>query len=215
MIELEQRSSGYWRNTYESARILSTILPDLMRADSQYQNPELRIEGLETLQIDQFPFSGNLHAYSPLSIAKTGSYPVYLSFFQRNWNPDPAPVDSIFEVQTFFEEHQDQLAAGKPVKFICLVQIKRKADYVMIEVPIPAGCSYQSRRQYYGRETHREYGREKVSIFCEVLPEGRYEFEVELLPRYSGKYTLNPAKTELMYFPMFYGRNVKRLVEVD
>jgi hypothetical protein len=26
------------------------------------------------------------------------------------------------------------------------------------------------------------------------------------MPRYGGKYNLNPAKAEMMYFPVFYGR---------
>jgi hypothetical protein len=33
------------------------------------------------------------------------------------------------------------------------------------------------------------------------------------MPRYSGKYTLNPAKAEQMYFPVFYGREgMKKVV---
>jgi len=33
------------------------------------------------------------------------------------------------------------------------------------------------------------------------------------MPRFNGEYTLNPAKAELMYFPVFYGREgMKKLV---
>ncbi len=75
----------------------------------------------------------------------------------------------------------------------------------MIEVPIPAGCSYDSRNSTdFRNEVHREYFKEKVSIFCNKLNKGEYTFTIDLIPRYTGKYTLNPAKVELMYFPVFY-----------
>jgi uncharacterized protein YfaS (alpha-2-macroglobulin family) len=41
----------------------------------------------------------------------------------------------------------------------------------------------------------------------EKMDKGVYTFEIELEPRYTGNYQLNPAKAELMYFPVFYGRN--------
>jgi uncharacterized protein YfaS (alpha-2-macroglobulin family) len=84
----------------------------------------------------------------------------------------------------------------------------------MIEIPIPAGCSYESKEQQWdNNEVHREYFKEKVSIFCRSLKQGKYTFTVNLIPRYNGKYTLNPAKAEMMYFPVFYGREgMKRVV---
>jgi alpha-2-macroglobulin len=42
---------------------------------------------------------------------------------------------------------------------------------------------------------------------------GAYQFEVELLPRYSGAYHLNPAKVELMYFPVLHAHEaVKKVI---
>lgn len=73
----------------------------------------------------------------------------------------------------------------------------------MIEVPIPAGCSYESKKSWYANEVHREFFKNKVVIFCNKLAAGNHQFEIDLLPRYSGTYTLNPAKIELMYFPTF------------
>ncbi|WP_128396987.1 alpha-2-macroglobulin family protein [Botryobacter ruber] len=63
-------------------------------------------------------------------------------------------------------------------------------------------------------EVHREYNRHKVAIFCDRLPQGKHTYTVQLLPRYSGTYTLNPAKAELMYFPTFFGRTGVKQVEV-
>ena len=94
------------------------------------------------------------------------------------------------------------------------VEVKADADYVMIEVPIPASCSYDAKTGRGAYEVHREYYRNKVSIFCDKLPKGKYTYSVKLLPRYTGSYMLNPAKAELMYFPTFYGRNKLKQVFV-
>ena len=53
----------------------------------------------------------------------------------------------------------------------------------------------------------REYFKEKTVIFSEKLPVGTYQFTVPLLPRFTGKYTLNPVKVELMYFPVVNANN--------
>jgi uncharacterized protein YfaS (alpha-2-macroglobulin family) len=96
------------------------------------------------------------------------------------------------------------------------LEVKESADYVMIEVPIPAGCSYGSKENFRRfPEVHREYFREKASIFCENLPVGEYVFKIDLEPRFTGNYSLNPAKVEQMYFPVFYGRNEMKEVRID
>ena len=78
----------------------------------------------------------------------------------------------------------------------------------MVEIPIPAGCSYDSKEKGdFWKETHREYYKEKVAVFCKKLRKGTHTFTVRLLPRYTGSYHLNPARAELMYYPVFYGRN--------
>jgi uncharacterized protein YfaS (alpha-2-macroglobulin family) len=62
---------------------------------------------------------------------------------------------------------------------------------------------------------HREYFKNKVSIFCRKLAVGKYRFAIKLMPRYSGTYQLNPAKAEMMYFPIFYGREKMKRFNID
>lgn len=77
----------------------------------------------------------------------------------------------------------------------------------MINTPIPGGCSYASKRNNFLGESHREYFKNKTTIFLEYLPKGEHTYEINLTPRYSGTYTLNPSKIELMYFPTFDANN--------
>ena len=98
------------------------------------------------------------------------------------------------------------LKEGKTTILQATLNLSGDAEYIQIEIPIPAGCSYESKSEgNYWEETHREHYKEKVVIFCNKLSKGQHLFDVELLPRYTGRYTLNPAKAELMYFPTFYG----------
>ena len=86
----------------------------------------------------------------------------------------------------------------------------------MIEVPIPAGCSYASKpRSRANGEVHREYYHHKTNIYCEVLKKGTYSYTIPLLPGYSGAYTLNPAVAECMYFPVINGREEVKRVSIN
>ncbi len=206
---LEQRRSGAWRNTYESSLILETLLPDLLVTDKQVKPATLVIKGAKSDTVTKFPYTQTF-SDKQLAISKTGTLPVYITSYQQFWNSHPEKVSKDFTVDTWFEKKGDkltQLKGGEPVQLKVEVTAKGDADYVMIEIPIPAGCSYESKEQsWQNNEVHREYFKEKVSIFCRKLKQGKYEFTVNLIPRYDGKYSLNPAKAEMMYFPVFYGR---------
>ncbi|WP_217605944.1 alpha-2-macroglobulin family protein [Chitinophaga sp. GbtcB8] len=215
---LEKRSGGHWRNTYESALILETILPDLLADNATAQPATLTIDGPTHMQVTTFPFNTTLKGGSALTVSKQGGLPLYFTAYQQRWNAAPDSVSGNFTVHTVFEEQAKTVArlkAGTPVILKATVTVKGDADYVMIEIPIPAGCSYQDKSQSYRyNEVHREHFKNKVSIFCRSLSKGVYEFRVSLLPRYGGVYTLNPAKAEMMYFPVFYGREGIKKVEI-
>ncbi|MGF7074857.1 carboxypeptidase-like regulatory domain-containing protein [Mucilaginibacter sp. 3215] len=213
---LEQRRLGDWRNTYESALILETILPDLLIENKQVQPSQITLTGTDTKTIDKFPYSATL-TDKTISISKQGNLPVYITGYQQFWNSKPEKVSKDFTVNTWFERKEKTittLKGGEPVLLKAEVTARGDADFVMLEIPIPAGCSYESKEQQWdNNEVHREYFKEKVSIFCRSLKQGKYTFTVNLIPRYNGKYTLNPAKAEMMYFPVFYGREgMKKVV---
>lgn len=212
---LERRGSGQWRNTFESCRILEAILPDMVRNNQISKSPTLGFTGALDSSKVVFPFTCEIRPEKSLTISKKGNAPVYFTVYQQFANTSPEPVDKDFTVTTSFEGNNNMLQAGKPVKLIATVSVKKTAEYVMIEIPIPAGCSYNEKNSTNGNESYREYYKEKVSIFCTRLPQGKYVFEVNLLPRYNGVYHLNPAKAELMYFPVFFGREGMKEVTIQ
>ncbi|MBB3701032.1 carboxypeptidase-like regulatory domain-containing protein [Flammeovirga yaeyamensis] len=214
---LEKRSEGNWGNTYSSANVVETILPDLLDADGKERSTKLVISGDIQETVSEFPYEKTLENVHQITIEKEGTFPVYFSSYQYYWDENPERRADDFIVNTHFEGiENDRLEAGENVTLIAEVEVKKESDYVMINVPIPAGCSYASKRQsYYGVEVHREYFKNETAIFCKKMPKGKYTFKIELDPRYSGEYHLNPAKAELMYFPTFYGNNELRKVGVE
>ena len=216
---LERRNTGHWRNTYEAALVLETILPDILKGKTEISPSKLQIGEPVNKTITEFPYFAEVNNTSNLQFAKTGDFPLYLAVYQQEWNKTPTKVDSLFEVSTTWNgstESRITLQSGKPLKVRVTVVVKKAADYVMIEVPIPASCSYESKKQdYWGVETHREYFKDKTSVFCEHLSTGTYTFDIELLSRFNGIYTINPAKAEQMYFPIFFGREEGKKVVVE
>ncbi len=210
----EQRGTRSWRNTYESAQIIETILPDLLKDSTGIKKPELTITQDSTIHIVKFPFKTLLEPGETVTIKKSGTFPVYLSTYQQYWNTKPKTKKSEFEISTHFNTISDTLTGGEPVTLIVDLLVKKDAEYVMINIPIPGGCSYGKKETPYGIEDHREYFKNETAIFCSSLSKGKYTFEIKLIPRYTGKYTLNPAKVELMYFPVFNANNELKKVAI-
>lgn len=211
------RSLSGWRNTLEVASVLKTILPDML-AEKAPQTSTLTLSGALNETLKQGAFQAAFDASQPLALKLSGPGPFFCSAFQQSWNNNPGPKADLFAVQSHLEYHGEeikQLQFGQPAQLVVEIEVKQEAQYVMIEIPIPAGCSYFKKPQSYrSPEVHREYFADKVSIFCERLPIGKQRFIVDLEPRFSGTYTLNPVRVEEMYFPVLYGRNGVERVSV-
>ncbi len=198
-------------NTYtlsNSIWALSTVLSSGEQKDSR-----LEITGVMDSLVTSFPVSLELNP-GTIDLKYEGLMPAYVTAYQTYWEKSPSKDSSDFEVNTYFKSGNLKMKAGEVEILIANVKVDRDVEFVMIEIPIPAGCSYDNKRQFPG-EVHREYYRNKVNIFCRRLKEGSHEFSVSLLPRYSGQYTLNPAKAELMYFPVIYGHEGVKRVNVE
>ncbi len=212
---LENRRNGYWRNTFESAQVIETILQDVLNKKTILAKPSLLLRGDIDRVVNKFPFELKVDPNKTIEIIKSGDYPVYFTSYQKYWDTRPASKTGDFDVSTNFENAlTNALIAGKETKLITKVTVKKDAEYVMINIPIPGGCSYASKDNNFRNEVHREYFKNETTIFCRNLPAGEYSFEVDLIPRYSGTYTVNPAKVELMYFPTFNANNEIKLVNI-
>lgn len=213
---LERRKRGHWTNTVESASIVSAILPAILDNQSTFAAPaSIRINN--SITANQFPFTTTVTPTdAAITINKTGGGLLYCTAYQEVFNKNPLPVTDKFKITISFERSGSNIAilkAGEKVLMKINVEAMADADYVQIEIPIPAGCTYGTKKQNHW-DTHTEYLKNKAVFFIEKLSKGTHQYEVELEPRYTGTYTLNPAKAELMYFPVFFGRNETKSIPV-
>lgn len=216
---LAQRRPHGWGNTYQSARILETLLPGLLEDGELPQPPMLIVEGQSRRDtIQNFPYQGTWSDEPVLRIRQVGNLPAYVSAYQQYFAPEPKAVDSTFVLHSWWNDakHPDTLLnAGQSATLTVEVTCTEDAEYVLIEVPIPAGCSYAEQGLGHGPyEVYREQRRDRVAICCRRLPAGTYRYQVRLQPRFPGTYTLNPARIEEMYFPVFFGRNAVKEVGI-
>lgn len=215
---LEERKGGHWLNTWQSARVLMEILPGILEQDTIPAAPILKFSGALSETVEQYPYTTEISPEHGLQVSKSGSWPVYFTAWQRHWNENPLADGNIFAVRSYFERFDStslSVEEGEHVQLVVRVEVKKDAEYVMVEAPIPAGFTYASKPQLRGKEVHREYFREQCAVFCRDLKTGVHEFRIPLVAKFSGIYTLNPAKAEMMYFPVFFGRNGSKRVVVE
>jgi alpha-2-macroglobulin len=213
---LETRTGGHWRNTVESSSIPAAILPEILKQHKNFTVPAtIAVTGDTSFNITAFPFKHSFHHNTKnLQLNKTGGGLTYLTLYQEWWNKNPVAVEEKFVVSTSFQnagQPISTLKAGERVKMKVAVQALQQAEYVMIEIPIPAGCILVNK----SASGYREYFKNKVVIFQELLGKGNHSFEIDLECRYAGNYTLNPAKATLMYFPTFFGRNKMKTIRMQ
>lgn len=216
---LQQRKRGYWSNTVESASIIKAILPEVLKLNKDFTSPSrIRVSGDTSFTISDFPYqikAGN--NIRQLHIERSGGGLMYMSIYQRTWNNAPQPLQDHFSIKTYFEKNRkmvNSIQSGEQLSMMIDVDVKKEAEYVMLEIPVPAGCVYASKNQD-DYNVHKEFMKNKVVLFLPLLTKGLHHFKVQLEPRYTGRFTLNPVKAELMYFPVFYGRNEMKQVDIQ
>lgn len=208
---LEKRGHS-WGNTYQSVLIIETVLPELME-EGKNAPGAINFSGAFQFTPKTLPLDTVLTSTQPITVHKTGISPVYFTAYREFWNSSPTRSEKDFMVTTYFTDSVTTLTAGKPAILVVDVDVKQDAEYVMLNVPIPAGCTYENKNQNWRNgEVHRQYDYHQTTIFCKELKAGKYQYTISLIPRYSGTYTLNPARAEWMYFPVMYGQEgIKQL----
>lgn len=105
-----------------------------------------------------------------------------------------------------------KVKSGVPITLVTTVKFFKSAEYVVVEIPVPSGFAYNGKKGFYPGEVHREFYRDHVAIFLRHTVPGTRTFEIELMPRFTGHFIMNPAKVSLMYFPVISSNNeIKRI----
>ncbi|MGL4631747.1 MAG: hypothetical protein ACRCVT_11125, partial [Leadbetterella sp.] len=143
------------------------------------------------------------------------SIPVFTTAYQEFFNKNPVSVKDDFELETVLNDHKIIDLSQNEVVLKVKLNVKKEANYVMLQVPIPAGLDYYGDNlNQWSSNTYKEQLEQGTNFYFEHLGVGVYDLNIKLTPRFKGTYTLNPAKVELMYFPTFYGRESLKQVNI-
>jgi len=211
------QTQGGWGNTVERAEISNLLLTDaLEKGNDPLQKTTVSVSGYGT--IEKFPAAVTINAPGDaVAIIKKGSGETFLTLAQQWQNKTPRPVDSLFAITTLWQQQNkpadDALKTGQSTNFIINVYAKKSAEFVMVEIPLPAGCVVTQKEQVWGQ--YREYLKDKVLIFFEKMEQGSHKIELPIEVRFSGRFTQNPVKIELMYQPVLFGRNGMQSVIIE
>lgn len=220
---LFKRNKGYYRNTAESGLVLSTLLPALIK--EQKLNPgkgiktKVTISGSHKEVIDSLPKRIVLNDKAVhLDIQKKGMAPAYISVNYEFFNPEAAEKEGTFIVSSTFKDNggtvQEVLKQGESLKLLIKVEVTKDAEYVLIDVPLPAGCIPLPKSKTNGFEASRANFKDKTSIYCNTLPKGIHYFEIAVQARFKGAFQLSPASAAMMYFPDEQGNTAVKKIRI-
>jgi uncharacterized protein YfaS (alpha-2-macroglobulin family) len=202
-------------NTYEMAYMVNALLPRYLNQQADYKSAEVKENGhkLQFNQPIQIP-AGQSRSFTITSGAK-----IYAASWTEYFDPNPQQVDSLFAVTSWFTDKDQkritQIKEGDQLDLWINIKAKRQAEYVMVEIPLPAGTFYLEREdQRHPLEVHREYYKDKLIIYFKQLPANDISLSLRLQAVFNGSFTMNPVSVKEMYYPFFYGRNGIKKVKI-
>jgi len=201
---IERKPNGYWMNTKESANILMTLFNDFANKEIDNKPTSVSCPLLSLKDHKKFPLTRSIQSIDSFKIDIKTTTPTYITSSVSYWDPKPSINSEYFSVSSNITKKE--LKQGEKFNLEVNINAKKDAKYCMIEIPIPAGCIYESKDKVYG-EMHREYYNDKVYIYLSSISKGKHSFTIKLITKHEGLYTVNPSRIELMYFPIFYGHN--------
>ena len=210
---MRRRKAFGWRNTYENSLILGQLMAYFMEQYSDEEPVLILTHDGETAEIKDFPYERNMAA-GDFELKNEGGGQLFFTAYREFWNPEPLRADSLIRLRSYFGDTTD-LKVGQRVTLNVDIQPKETLDYVMVTIPIPAGCSFQEKPVKLAGASHVEYDYDRAYLYFDRLNAGQKRIELQLISRFEGSFQLNPAKAELMYFPIYYGHEAQKVVDID
>jgi uncharacterized protein YfaS (alpha-2-macroglobulin family) len=199
-------------NTYAKANMIEALTSSFEHTGNKPITAQVTIN--DTLQINTFPYSLPITG-SSYKVKHTGGN-VFVNTAEEYVVFNPTKSDSLFSVTTSFIQQQqskDILQAGIPCQMKITVNAYRSSDYVMLEIPIPAGMRVINKIQPEGCRI--EYFNHKMVVFYSKLSMDQHQLVIDMQPILKGSFTLPAAKCSLMYYPYIFGNNEKRTIEIQ
>ncbi|MHB1277969.1 MAG: carboxypeptidase regulatory-like domain-containing protein, partial [Bacteroidia bacterium] len=198
------------RNTFERAAIINTLTEEIKASGGAIFQVKLGEKVLYTG--GNYSIEGN-----SVNIENLGAGVSVIAIEEYESQANTKQIQGITLNTEFLVKNKGTytVRSGEISTLHVQATVSKYQKYLVLNVPIPAGCQIISKPGAQGRETAREYFADHIVIYFEDLPKGEYTFDFYLLPQFNGSLTLMPALMEQMYEPEFFGREMKRTIHVE
>lgn len=199
-------------NTFSKAAMIQALVQDEHLENTI--NSQLVIN--DQIKVNQYPHRMKIDMISKLKIQHTGA-PIWITTSEEEFVSNPTKHDSVFSINTQFIQNSlatTVLTRGLPTQLRVDIYAYQSKDYVMIEIPLPAGVIIKDKKMYYGKD-YIEYKSDKILIFKNKISIGENTLTFDIQPIYSGKFNIPPAQISMMYYPHIYGNNEASKIEIE
>jgi uncharacterized protein YfaS (alpha-2-macroglobulin family) len=201
-------------NTFSKVYLIEAWLESMRKSNTDI-TASLNIN--DSIEVTTFPYKFTTTAPS-VKIKHTGA-DVFTAIVHNVYQKNPTKLDSLFDIKTKFITGKnrvvEKMTKGKDITLELDIMSFRSARNVMIEVPIPAACSYNGKELPNGNISHIEYYKNKAIYYIENLNVGTRKIKIPLRVNFSGDFTLPAARASLMYYPFKSGNNTKKRIQVE
>lgn len=198
-------------NTFSKA----AMIQNLLSSDYLETNVNAEVVINDQIRVNQFPYHMKLDNISKLKLAHKGA-PLWMTSSEEIFVTNPPIRDSVFKIETQFIQNNtatQSLVRGHNTQLKVHVFAYQSKDYVMIEIPLPAGVIVKDKKSYHGKD-YVEYHMDKIVLFKTKIPLGEHILTFDIQPIYSGSFHIPPAHISMMYYPHIYGNNTARKIVV-
>lgn len=200
-------------NTFSRSFMIEALCKYATLQNNKPVQTTVKINNQEDIKI--FPYQFDIKGTS-YTFRHSGG-PVFVNSSEQNWTYNPVKHDSIFEIKTKFtqpDNNTNMIKAGKPCTLQADIKTFKTTEYVMIEIPIPAGMQVSKKENSLSGENYIEYYKHKIVMFFTKLPMGQKSVQFEMQPVHTGEFICPAAKASLMYYPFVYGNNENKMIEI-
>lgn len=165
--------------------------------------PNLWVNGIK-IDNDKLPYKQKFKAGETVKIENKGAESFFYISTDKLVKNKPENVTNLLRISTEIDKKTDTLVKCKVSTVSMLtatVTAVESMEYTMVEIPIPAGCSYA--KKWNGTlpgETYREYKYDRVIVYFEKLPQGKYTIQIPLQNRFEGEFNVPPSRAAMMYY---------------
>jgi hypothetical protein len=200
-------------NTFSKASLIEAMLVDA----AENNNPVMaEIIINDTLKVKAFPYTYTI-ANTAIKIKHKGA-PVWINTAEAYQIENPIMHDSIFNITTQFVQNNSNtplLKRGEITQLQINIMAYKSKDYVMIEVPLPAGIIIKNKPALPNTQDYIEYKNDKIIIYKTNMPLGNTNFTIDVQPIYTGTFNMPAAQIGMMYYPFIFGNNVQSVVPIQ